>query len=84
MQEQIVGCRPSAFTANDGTHVSGSTIFSIAEIPAGKGVGKQTNKYFLSEAKIEKLGLNPEKLVGHSVSISYNRWGKLDEVTVID
>lgn len=84
MEEKIVGVRPSAFVAKDGTHISGSTLFSVADIPVGKGTGKQTNKYFLSESKIEKLGLNPEDLVGKTVSIGYNRWGKLDEIAVID
>ncbi len=73
---KVVGYRKSAFTTKDGTHISGYNIFTEEPIK-DNGCGVQTDKFYLSDAKIESFGLDLDSLVGEEVVISYNRWGKV-------
>lgn len=76
---KIVGYRKSDFTTKDGTFISGYNIFT-EEVIADGGVGVQTDKYYLSDAKIKSFGLDLDQLVGKEVLISYNRWGKISGI----
>lgn len=80
---KVVGIRKCDFVAKDKTEVKGYNIFVEEEITFnGKGV--QTDKYFFSEARIEKMNLDLDTLLGRNVIVSYNKWGKIERIIVQD
>lgn len=79
---RVVGYRKSDFTAKDGTAVKGYNIYLEDDIVKG-GVGKQTDKIYMSEKKIEDNNIDLDALLGKSVALAYNRWGKVAYITVI-
>ena len=72
---KLVGYRKSAFTTKDGTHISGYNLFTEETISEG-GKGVQTDKLYLSDAKIASFDLDLDSLVGKEIVVYYNRWGK--------
>lgn len=76
---KLVGYRKSAFTTKDGTHISGYNLFT-EEMIQNDGQGVQTDKFYLSDAKVASFGLDLDALVGHEIIVSYNRWGKVAAV----
>ena len=68
----IIGVRSSSFKAEDGTQITGKTIY-ISE-PLTKGEGVSAERIFLTDAKLLQCQYNPQ--VGDDVHIEYNRWGK--------
>ncbi|MEE0558436.1 MAG: hypothetical protein UC361_03275 [Bulleidia sp.] len=76
---RCVGYRRSQFTTKDGKEISGYNIFTEQTITEN-GKGMQTDKFYLSDAKIRSFGLDLDNLVGEEIIISYNRWGKVAEV----
>lgn len=81
---KIIGLRKSDFTAKDGTEVKGFTIYGTETIPNDNGKGLMAEKYFLSENKIKGMNLDLNTIVGKNVVVSYNRFGKIDKVVVLN
>lgn len=79
---KLVGFRKSDFTAKDGTQVKGVNVY-LEEPVDGNGKGLATEKVYLSDAKIEKMNIDIDSLIGEDVRLSYNRWGKVDSITVV-
>lgn len=79
---KIVGYRKSDFKAKDGNEVKGYNVFFESPITAG-GKGVQTEKVYLSEGKLAKMGVNLNEIFGKEVSLSYNRWGKVEQINVL-
>ena len=79
---KIVGFRKADFRAKDGTMVKGYNVFTEEEILTN-GKGLQAEKIYFSEAKLEKVGLDLDSILGREVKISYNRFGKVQEIFMI-
>ncbi len=68
----IVGIRPSSFKGDRGDTISGKNIYLIYPLDNGEGQG--TDRVFLTDERLHKLGCNPT--VGDEVRVEYNRFGK--------
>lgn len=68
----IIGVRSSSFKAEDGTQITGKTIY-ITE-PLEKGEGQSAERIFFTTDKLLKCQYDPK--VGDEVRIEYNRYGK--------
>lgn len=79
MRGTIVGIRSMKFTDNQNRAVEGSSIFLTYEDKNIRGLG--TDKVFLNSDRIKSLERDPE--VGDTIFISYNRYGKVDEVELL-
>ena len=77
-QYTVVGVQKSEFTPKDSTDViKGMNIWGAQE---RKGVeGMACERFFISEKRLGGAKVKP----GDTVSISYNKWGKVEQVTVV-
>lgn len=66
----------------DGTRIRGKRYYLSEEIPIGRGVGRKTDKIFLSETKLAQLGFTPA--VGDNVVVYYNRYGNVSHIAQVD
>ena len=79
MRGTIVGLRKRKFTDNNNRPVEGTNVYLTFEDRNIEGKG--TDKVFLYTDKIKSLARDPE--VGDTLFISYNRYGKVDEVELL-
>ena len=80
---KIIGFKKSDFVAKDGTQVKGINVY-LEEPIQNNGKGTATDKFYLSDAKAEKMGINVEALIGKEVKVTYNRWGKVDFIKEVN
>lgn len=71
---KIIGIRPSSFTGEDKTQISGKNIYLTYLLEQGEGLGSE--RIFLTDAKLNKWTYQPK--VGDEVNVSYNRYGRCD------
>ena len=76
MRGTIVGLRKMKFTDKDNRVVDGTQVFLTYQNENIDGEG--TDKVFLSADRLRQLERDPE--IGDRIFISYNRYGKVDEV----
>lgn len=76
----IIGFRPSSFKGEQGDNVSGMNIYLT--YPLEKGTGQGSERVFLTDAKLNKVGYIPA--VGDDVRIEYNRYGKPAGIYLLD
>lgn len=79
---KIVGYRKSNFRTADNTEIKGYNIFAEESI-VSNGTGIQTDKFYLSENKINRMGIELDALIGEDVELYYNRWGKVETIHVM-
>ena len=72
---EIVGIRPASFTASDGTKIEGKTVYVTEPMTAPNALGKATDRFFLSQKKLDELGFTLS--IGMEVDVLYNRYGKV-------
>lgn len=72
---EIIGIRPSSFTASDGTKIEGKTVFIVESMTTPGAEGKSADRIFLSKKKLADLDFIPA--VGMEVDVFYNRFGKV-------
>lgn len=72
---KVVGMRKINFKAENGDQISGTRIYCTFEDDHIDGVG--TEAFFLSDKKMDV-----PVYVGDEIAISYNKYGKVDKVTV--
>ena len=72
---EIIGIRPSSFTASDGTKIEGKTVFVVESMTTPGAEGKSADRIFLTKKKLDDLGFS--LVVGMEVEIFYNRFGKV-------
>lgn len=77
----IVGIEPINFD-KDGKKISGKRLYTLEDIPAGRGTGKKSDKIFLSDAKLAQLDFTPA--VGQTVAIYYNRYGTPSHIALVE
>lgn len=75
---KVIGIENVNFTGTDGKEVKGARIY-VTE-PLQHGVGESGDKFFLSEAKLSKMGVKLE--VGQVITPLYNRWGKVETLVL--
>ena len=78
---ELIGYRRSDFQAQDGTKVTGYNVFIATDIDPRRGAGVSVERYYLSDAKIKRHGLDLASLLGKNVKAYYNRFGKLDSLS---
>ncbi len=74
---KIIGIRPSSFTGEDKSQISGRNIYLTFPLEKGEGLGAE--RIFLTDAKLNKWTYQPK--VGDEVNVSYNRYGRCDGMT---
>ncbi len=79
---RISGIKKVDFVGKDGTQVSGKTIFLAIKIAPERGSGEEFERIFLSRSKLERLNFEPE--LNQVVKVSYNRFGKVDSLELLD
>lgn len=75
---KVIGIENVNFTGTDGKEVKGVRIH-VAE-PLQHGIGESGDRFFLSEAKLSKLGFALS--VGQVITPLYNRRGKVETLTL--
>lgn len=79
---KLVGVENTSFTGKDGTPVTGMSLYGLEGIDPKKGQGERTFKCFLSIAKFSALAFKP--VPGQTLEVVYNRYGKVDNLTLVD
>ncbi len=79
---RILGIENIRFTTKDGQLISGNRFHTGDEIPADRGVGEATEKFFLSDARVAQLDFKPA--VGMNVDVLYSRYGKVIALRLLD
>lgn len=66
----------------DGKPIKGQRFHTTEEIPVGHGIGKKSDKFFLSDIKLAMLDFTPA--VGDNVAVYYNRYGSISHIAQVD
>ena len=74
---KIIGIRPSFFTGEDKSLISGRNIYLTYPLEKGEGYGSE--RIFVTDAKLNAWTYQPK--VGDEVNVSYNRYGRCDGMT---
>lgn len=77
---KIIGIRPSSFTGNDGSLVTGKNFYLT--YPLEKGTGEGADRVFLTDAKLNQWNYIP--MVGDEVRLEYNRYGKCSGMELLE
>lgn len=79
---RVVGIKRFNFKAPDGNVINGLQFHLLADpIDNQMGVGYEVDKVFLSEAKLNKMGVTPA--LDDIVSPVYNKYGKVDRLDIL-
>ena len=78
MLANVVGKKPLNFTAEDGKVIDGAHLFVTYEETGVEGFAAE--KLFISSTKLNAKDVS----VGDVLEIYFNRYGKVDKVTVAD
>ena len=81
---QCVGYRKSDFTTKDGSEIKGFNVYFVEPIVNDNGTGMAAERIYLSEAKLSKMGIDLDDLLNKKVTMSYNRWGKVENISLLD
>ena len=81
--EKVFGFKKSNFTTKDGNYVEGFNFYVGKEITRN-GEGYEIERVYLSNNKLKNWGIAPEQLIGASVEVLYNRYGKVERIDIID
>ncbi len=79
---KIIGTANSSFKGNDGTQITGTTVYTTEPIDPKRGQGESADHFFLSAAKLAALDFTPA--VGQDVTVFYNRYGKVATIKLND
>ena len=80
---RIIGYRKADFTTKDGIEIKGWNAYIATEIDPRYGAGLMTERVFLSDAKLEREGIELEKILNRDIRVYYNRYRKVDSITVL-
>ncbi len=78
MKMKVIGMKDVDFTTKDNQKISGCKLFCTLEDKTVTGVACES--IFLSTQKLKDLGYAPT--VGDELYVSYNKYGKIDNVNV--
>lgn len=74
---KIIGIRPSSFKGDKGETIQGLNIYLTEPLEHGEGLS--ADRVYVTEDKVAKWAYKPH--VGDEVRISYNRFGKVAEMS---
>lgn len=74
----VLGHRKVDFDTDDGKHISGFSVF--LSVPRDGVTGVATEKFFISMDKFRSSPFKPND----RVRISFNRYGKVDRIAVVE
>lgn len=80
----VIGYRKSNFKAPDGTEVKGYNVYLSHDIDPRYGSGVQADHIYLTDTKLDRWNIDITQLVGHTVKLYYNRYGKVDGLNLVD
>lgn len=81
---KIIGYRRNDFNTNEGQRITGCNVYVATEIDPRRGAGVSVERQYLSDAKLEKEGLDLEALLNREVKVYYNRYGRIDSIVAVD
>lgn len=82
---EIIGFERNNFTVRStGTEVTGYNVYLARDINPDRGTGSAVERIYLSDRKIDGLGLCLADLVGCEVTVYYNRFGKPERIVPVD
>lgn len=84
---KIIGIENVSFKAQDGNQIEGFNLYLTSPIDDKRGVGSKTERIFCSSRKLsDVLAVCPhlDDLLGESVIVYYNRYGKVERVLLAD
>ena len=85
MSYTVIGVERVSFTpAGAVDNITGVAMYLARDITAEKGTGTRVERHFFSTAKLVRLGLDPDTLIGQTVQPYYNRFGKIEQLEVVD
>lgn len=79
---KIIGIEKIRFEAKDGQIISGKRFHTGEDIPADRGTGQATDRFFMSDGKLANLNFEPA--VGNVIQIYFNRYGKVASMSLVD
>lgn len=81
----LVGVRQASFDGDDGKKVSGWNLYLLfsEDESNGKTVGVETQRVFLTDARLHDCDFDPVANVGQSVQLTYNRYGKVSSLMAV-
>ena len=80
---KLMGYERADFTAADGTKVCGSNIYVAHEVLANKGKGMAVERYYMTDAKLTKYGIDLAGMFGKNVTVLFNRYGKAEQIVLV-
>lgn len=80
---EVIGIVRSNFTLKDtGTEITGCNLYLARPIDPKLGHGVAVDRVYMTDAKLEANGINLETIVGQTVTVYYNRYGKVASMVV--
>ena len=78
--KEIIGCRTSSFTGEDGKRITGMNVWLADSVPSSEGDGFcAVERVYLSS----KVLMSFTPCVGDKVIVHYNKYGKVAQVEVV-
>ena len=78
---KIVGFKRGDFVTKDGASITGYNLYLSYPLTGEDASGSACERYYMTDTKLAKCGYTPH--VGDEVTVSFNRYGKPDIITVI-
>ena len=81
---KLTGYRRADFVARDGTKVTGYNVYLTSAIDPRRGSGMETERMYLSDAKIARENIVLADLLDKPVRVFYSRFGKIETLGAED
>ncbi len=77
----VIGVQRADFTAREtGERITGCNVFVSRPIEPSQGKGQAVDRLYVSDHKAESMGIKLDTLVGKTVEVYYNRYGKVQSI----
>lgn len=81
--QQIIGYRKNDFQNSEKKQITGYNVYISTEIDPRYGSGVSVERIYLTDAKISRDGIDLPALLGKSVRVYFNRYGRPDSIVAI-
>lgn len=79
----VIGYERSDFVAKEtGAEVKGVQLYLARAIVPDKGKGNAVDRVYLTDAKLAANHFDPAGAIGKNVALYYNRWGKVERISL--
>lgn len=77
----VIGVQRADFTIKDsGERITGCNVYVSRPIDPSQGKGQAVDRIYVSDHKAEGLGIKLDSLIGKTVEVYYNRYGKVQSI----